>query len=450
LALLSLDTGVILSNAKRSNRIFIIVATAVVILFVFLLLRVLVPRLKSGNSPYGDSLDENFYSISAVGFAGFQELMSQAGGPKIKRQTFSNQNLDQDGLLLVSGNDIFTLIPMAFEESQDQDPSDHKPVKKAAALVFLSKWDYGEHPDQSSWVAEQKLKSSHIVEMEAEYLLPEDQQPQFAIVNWPSADKFSSIWDLPAPVGRDVIQLLKPDRDIVMEPIVYTPDGILVARFENLNLVIYLVTDPDVANNHGLGLGNNADFILKVVKNIYRQEGLTGDMSILDFDVTDFLTADNQNPFFGPLLEYPYFVITLLTILTALIFFAAVGQRFGGLGHFSHEVGFGKTKLIDNSAKLMARPNLLPYALEAYQKMTIQWAEKTFHAPSQSEIDSLLWLDKVAAAKGLETNLTSIVAMGQRARNLKSNEAMISCALKLYKFRKELESGSSHPGRSGQ
>ncbi|MDR2300775.1 MAG: hypothetical protein LBF38_01840 [Deltaproteobacteria bacterium] len=337
--------------------------------------------------------------------------------------------------------------------------------KKYAALVFSSKWNYVEHPSQTGWTAEQTLKSNRVLSVEAEYVFSNHNQKgeesqkevkedvykaEFIRLNWPSEDKFYSIWDLPSPTGQNQIQLLRFNDKFEFDTVVGTAKGALVVRYENDDLILYFVADPDVANNMGLGRGNNADFMMGLIKNIYEKEGLTGDLAFFNLQMSDLMVGQEFNSFFGPLLKYPLYIITILTLLTALLFFAALGKRFGGIGHLAEEVGFGKSKLIDNSAKLMARPNLLPYALAAYQKMTVQWAEKTFHVPKQSNLDSYRWIDKVASAKGLKTSLTSIVAMGQRARKQKSHEAMIDCALKLYKFRKELESGSSHLGPSGQ
>ncbi|MDR2386019.1 MAG: hypothetical protein LBE80_00355 [Deltaproteobacteria bacterium] len=464
-----------MASLKKNQLVVFVVVGAALLLGLFFLLFALVPQMKAKKNPYGGQAAESALSISAVGFAGLYELLSQAGGPKVNRPAFEDLDKARDGLMVALAEDVYILGTFLGLKAKAQKAQALRPGQKYVALVFSSKWAFKDHPSQEGWVAEQSLKSSQTLSDDANYVLsghfegPEEREEnekneqkeqkeqkveaiktQFIRLAWPQEADFSSKWHLPAPSGQNQIQLLKLADKSDLESLVSTPKGDLLVRRQTDQLIVYLISDPDVANNLGLGQKNNAEFILKVIKNIYQQEGLSGDLSFIKMDMADFLKSSNPNPFFGPLLEYPFNIISILTVLTALLFFGALGKRFGGIGQVTLEMGFGKSKLIDNSAKLMARPNLLPYALEAYQKMTLSWAEKTFHLPRQSNIDSRRWLDKVAAAKGLKTSLSSIMAMGQRARNQKSDDDMMACALKLYKFRKELESGSSHLGPGGQ
>jgi hypothetical protein len=512
----------------------------VVVVGLFLMIALIVKFLSSDEqpffNPYGDKIDENSHSRSAVGFAGLYELLKEFGPGADRFEKIYDVDAI-DNLIFVAGtnSDDFTLTSEYWLARN----KDHK----TTALIVLPKWYFEPHKTDKGWVANQTLLVSDTPEYVLNQMLPEAAQSRIIRTTWPKASEFSTEINSPSPTGEDQIQLWsvggagqrnpfdnrpsdddvifdgytdgnqlnstynrfsdspgnqlyfannwpsdsaantnanqnndnqsdadqgdtdqgdadKDDSDMddsddhhqdfyVIESIVGTPRGLLVGRIESNKLIAYLVSDPDVANNMGLARGQNAVFSLELIRYIIEREGLTGGVSFYEPKYFDF-DSDFGGLFFGPLLKFPMVIVTILSVIAALIFWLAVSKRFGGVGYLATEVSFGKSKLIDNSARLMARTNLLPSVLKAYQKMTIQWAEKTLHAPRLPNEDSISWLDRAASSKGVKINLAATIAQGRQALLNNSEKDMIDCALKLYRFREELEIGPSRSGDNRQ
>ncbi|MDR0620521.1 MAG: hypothetical protein LBJ61_01370 [Deltaproteobacteria bacterium] len=503
-------------TAGRKKRLFLLLGVlAAVVIFVLLILKVAVPKAKDRDPNYGRTSDASSFSISSVGFAGLHDLLSKAGGPEVKRLYYQSEESINDLFIIQDiyyyGSPLWQIIQDAEAEAKEakapeaeareaeqgtgdsqgaapeaaateavateavKDKGD-KANRKFKALVFEDKWDYYDHPKVRGWVSDQELTNFEYYGSIVHNVSTETFFPKLLPKPWPKAESFYSVAGLPAPSGTDSIVLFCNNDDNGVETIVGAEGNLLVGRVETPTSVIYFISDPDVANNQGLGKGRNAAFIIGLIKYILAREGLSGvafhEPSLRD----NTLERLYSEPYFGPLLEFPLIIVTNLAVLAALIFSAALGWTFGGVGRLPGGIGlgqaahgFGKLKLIDNSSRLMARPNLLPAVLAAYQKMTVQLAEKTVHVPRHPGESEAGWLKRMAKTKGLRPGSLGGQSVGQYDLGLEplsreqsgvaagkvrligtSEEKLISSALKLYEFRKELESGSSHPGRSGQ
>ncbi|MDR2366597.1 MAG: hypothetical protein LBF58_00565 [Deltaproteobacteria bacterium] len=418
--------------------VLILVATiAVGLVLIFLV----VPQLKPKNGISKYAPKDTILSPSAVGFAGLYDMLGANGDQGVRRLGRTSDH-GQVGELTLVVNGISAII---YDKANERHSGG-----KLTALVFANKWGYSSHPDVAGWVAEESLADKSLPEWAISLMMERTMVPVVERVPWPGPEGFSLAFDGPAPAGQGEIQLWCANDGLGVEPIVWAPGGILVGRFETAKMVVYAVSDPDVANNMGLGQGENAAFTLGLIGYVVGRERLSDRVAFFEA-----LTGNPQgdfsgSPVFGPLLEYPLIIVTILIVCSAIIFAAALGKRFGGAVPVPQGVAFGKSKLIENSSRLMARPNLLPAVLEAYRRMTVQWAGKALHAPALPDDDLTRWLDRAARAKGVSPGLSSLKAMGAKARAGNSGQAMLDRAAKLYKFRKELESGSTRPGHSRQ
>jgi hypothetical protein len=383
------------------------------------------------------SIGPDSHSRSAVGFAGLHELL-RAAGPGAGRVTFSGQDPDLRGLYVDAGRNAVFL------------PDDDRPwrlfVGQGAMVVFLEKWGFGLDPENANWVADQVPLSPESGVLGLEGLLGPGFGPTIVSRPWPRGDDFAMAFEAPAPAGLDEIHLI---REGSLEPVVWTGDGLLVGRRQLGSLAVYLVADPDVANNMGLGLGQNGAFVLGLFAHVMEREGLSGPIRFLE-------TVGESVPsprLFGPgttpspLINFPPAVVTILALASGLMALAALGGRFGGPGAGTGETVFGKSKLIANSARLMARAGLLPSVVEGYLAMSLRRAAKAIHAPPQAG-DLPYWLDRAARSKGIGLSAGAILERASLAKG--RPDELMGCALDMHEFRKELESGPSRPGHSGQ
>lgn len=424
----------------------IIFVLALGVLLIILFSNLVGSNYKLKSSDYGHTSSTSSLSISSVGFAGLYELL-QESGPGIQRIGQGDLSSGPSGLYLKSYEGSSSLMLHVYTQ---KDPK--KPTVKKAFLIFLPKWSYGKHPDNKSWVADQDLYPENLVEFFIDFFFGSEGEMGVTRLPWPGGQDFKTAFSTPSPAGKWELQVLTDYDESKFEPIVSTPKGLMVTRFiEDNSYPIYLVSDPDVANNMGLGVGENTVFTMRLIQYIMKRENLPDTLAFFEPSSSGPDIGKSDGDFLGPMTTFPMFIILILTFISALCFLAALGWRFGGLvSNQLQEIRFGKAKLIDNSAKLMARPNLLPSTLDVYWRMTIQWAGKALHAPNLDEWGLVSWLDRVAMAKGVRPSLQTILTRIRTAKQGGPEEEMLRCALALYKFRKELESGPSHTGRSGQ
>jgi hypothetical protein len=436
--------------------------------------------VKNLSRGYGTVNGPSGYSLSAIGFAGLYDLLNQTE-PGSSRIDPYDRTPPADNLLLATSEDSLIFCRLIYEDDSEHD---QEPADKGVALLFLKKWRHEQHPDKFAWVANQTLLPTNWVEdslsdalvklspdyeydsiqtdedftdpdVEAE-TSPADEgvpmlKPRIVRTERPGDLEFSMTFSSPSPSIGEFAQLLSADpAENRVTPVVSAQDGLLVARIELERMIVYLVSDPDVADNMGLGSGQNAAFTINLIRHVIMRENLSGPITFLEFDI---LKRNRRSEFklSNPLFTFPTFLIGILTLLSALLFWAALARRFGGvIASFPFDYRFGKSKLIDNSSRLMARPGLLPSVLKAYQKMTVQRVERAVHAPKLSDQDLIRWLDRAAAARGVKRGLHSILTKARAARESGAYDDMIKSAIELHKFSKELESGPDSPGRDGQ
>ncbi|MDR1296279.1 MAG: hypothetical protein LBO05_02670 [Deltaproteobacteria bacterium] len=177
------------------------------------------------------------------------------------------------------------------------------------------------------------------------------------------------------------------------ESVVGTAQGALVLRRTRGGRTVYFLADPDVVDNMGLAVGDNALFALRLMRHLAGLEGLDGRMVFLENEFYDPALAVEESGFWRTLTKFPLSLIVVFAALSGAAALLALAERFGGpAGPGSGRV-FGKAKLIDNSASLLARPRLAPAVADSYVKMIVARAAKALHAPRnlpESELRAFL------------------------------------------------------------
>ena len=110
----------------------------------------------------------------------------------------------------------------------------------------------------------------------------------------PAARRFRLVPTLDSP------QLMRSGR---LDPIVATEDGMLVGVFKRGGRPIWILSDPDVLSNYGLGRGDNAVFVLKLIERL-RPEGGT---VIIDETAHGFA---RQRSLWRSALRFPFVIAT--------------------------------------------------------------------------------------------------------------------------------------------
>lgn len=142
--------------------------------------------------------------------------------------------------------------------------------------------------------------------------------------------------------------------------LVGTPSGALLLRCEN-GFTVYLLSDPDLLNNHGLALADNAAFAVSLIKNLRgagearpvyldtKGQALEGEKPV-DEGKTYERSATDLKRFFA----YPLSVIWGTVLLVVVICFWRGAYRFGPpLGDASSHIEISKTAAIEAMARLL-------------------------------------------------------------------------------------------------
>ncbi len=199
---------------------------------------------------------------------------------------------------------------------------------------------------------------------------------------------------------------------------------------------MWVLSDPDVMANHGIGLGDNAAFMLALFGAMDRAGA--GMPVVFDESVHGY-SLRRSSPL-RLLFAFPLVVATVLAVLSALLLALAGARRFGSPDRARRRPGFGKESLIDNSARLMAYAGHGRSVLRRYVLMHIHAVAEALHAPAGLGGAELAeWLDRHARSSvpGL-----SCGAILRRTLSLREDAGGLSgamaCAEDIHRWRKSV------------
>src|SRR5262249_38555348 len=139
---------------------------------------------------------------------------------------------------------------------------------------------------------------------------------------------------------------------------------------------LWVLSDPDVLSNHGLGPDGkrNAAFAVMLINKL-RGSG----PAVFDETVHGF--AAQRAATWRFIFQFPYAIVTLHGVVAvALLLWATMG-RFGPPEREVPPLAAGKQGLIDNVSRLMAYAGYQKMMLKRYVEATIQDAASQLHAP---------------------------------------------------------------------
>ena len=299
-------------------------------------------------SAFGRNLAErpdagaNSFSRSAVGHRALVELLD-----------------GEEGLRVVSRRDLrvppgprrlLVLAEPLAKKKQDvarlQRLRDEAAKRQAPLVLVLPKWGTVPDPKNSSWIGAAVVRPVQDVE----------QVPGALAVSGLDRVKIDRLGQTVRECGARLggietlyqidlqqAQLITPAAGL--DPVVKCGDALLVARTQGAPAV-YLVADPDLIENHGLGTADHAALIHDLLVRELKAEGVIFDETIHGFEQKPGLWAEA--------LRIPLvFAFLQSLVLAGIVLWAGMG-RFGkplparGIG------ADGPETLIDNLARLHA------------------------------------------------------------------------------------------------
>jgi hypothetical protein len=333
--------------------------------------------------------DANAFSPSAIGHAAWVELLNRIGLPAYISRAHSLEKAHGNALLVVA-------------EPPDDDIGHHllQQLRDVPyALVVLPKRRGRADPGHPTWLASSKLVDSDDVD----HILHDID---------PTARIQRGSGDLQLPAGSRGLQAILSDPQLitsaVMTPVIRRAasqgDGILLGKVRLGSAEIWVLSDPDLIANHGLGKGDNAAIAIDLM----RQAMPSGGVAIFDEVIHGF--AQEANLLQG-LLHLPLLVASIAAACTLIALLLAASIRFGSPRQLDPVLAAGKLTLIGNAAALLAVKDRRAALSERYLRVDFaELAQRLGATRTLEEASLIAWLDQQATRLGIGRTASDLLA----------------------------------------
>ncbi|MCA9321722.1 MAG: DUF4350 domain-containing protein [Salinibacterium sp.] len=324
------------------------------------------PFLTEGRDP--SSFRPDVYSTSALGHHALRAFLVELGYEVRVDRRPPNASSRHRSLLVLAEPHAST--PAEMERLVRQVESAHH------VLVVLPKWrGQGRRLGNRSWVESVSIDpTSALALLDALELEAELEIGGEGDADWVPWD------ESPEPSLGDPVQALLGDD---LEPFLETRHGLIVGeRSSAWNHKLWVVSDPDLLNNHGLARGENAEIVASLFKVMAGDQG---------FDVVfDETTHGHEvgRGVWSQLLSFPL-VILLFQGLLLLGFLAwSAAGAFGARIEDPLKTSIGRRALVDNTAELLRFGGHTEYTLTRYCRDQIDLVAQAYHVSRDSEDDA--------------------------------------------------------------
>lgn len=371
-------------------------------------------------SPGADS-----FSPSAIGHKAFVEALKGSGHTVIQSQ---NQSAEKAG----PGNLLILLEPGV---DPDQQAELENMLRVQNVLLVLPKrtgFSAGFNPrwvDVVFQVGEDRLKTlldavdGFDFSEEVGATITQEGQNQI----WANQD-FQGVPEIEAP------QTIKWSR---LTPIVSNEEGVLLGRVKDAPNNIYVLTDPDILQTHGIAKEANARFTAELIL----LAGQATDTIIIDETAHGFFQPPGllENAFSPPLV-YP--VVFLLLALIILLLATTVGFATPA----RENLGLSKSKLplINNISSLLNFGGHHRQITEAYYQEALKEVATQLSAPAGIHGEDLVkWVDDIGKRRNAKTSFKALQSEATETliANAEDKRMQTSLAQKIYHWRKEVLDG---------
>lgn len=380
-----------------------------------------------GENGIGNVVRPSTYSHSAIGHAGLYETLKRLGFNVARdRGGASGEAGSGDVSIMAEPDPVFLAGDHALRASLARD-----------LLLVLPKWRGTRADDRPDWIGaieplppDAALAAIRLVDGKAEVLRDKPAGP------W-TVDELGA-----APRFSGTVQLLKSPN---ITPILASADGILLGKVENANRRIFVLSDPEPIENHGLALAGNPGFVVAMIEAFSDR----GEDRIVFDEAVHGIAGAPESPL-TLLVTFPYSVLTLQVLVAIALLLGATMARFGPPETAPPALRFGKAALIANAAALLDYAGHQDEVLRRHARITLADAGRQLHAPANLDGPGLAaWLDRIGAARGVGLRASDIIAridaLPGGARGL---TGLFTAVRDLHRWKGDILDGSAaHPLR---
>jgi hypothetical protein len=372
--------------------------------------------------------EANTFSYSAVGHHGVVEFLRSLGLGVVSRQAPAGG--------VGPGRPLVVAEPDPGDAARLQALRGEARDRHAALVVVLPKWAPGP-PEKArpDWLSRVTLLTTGQVERALRAF--GDEALRGVTVQRTGRLRCTARWQgsaielyVEAPA-----QVLEPAESL--EPVVQCPEGYLIARRGGApEPRTFVIADPDLLNNQGLGQGDNALGIYQFFTQDLAATGLVFDETIHGFNRVPGLLAES--------LRFPMVLGVLQSLLLlGVVLWAGMG-RFGKPLPAAPALGAGKSVLIDNTAKLLVNGGHAGDSLLLYFRQTTRAVAAHFFLPADlPDAERLARLQRITHLHGMTWDLAALERSIHRLPDgRRGGEPAARIARQLYDWRMEMMNGN--------
>lgn len=376
----------------------------------------------NGKDSGRDTVGPNSFSRSAIGHAGFAEILRNLNIPILKSRYDSRARLGAGGVLVIAEP-----APVLGALQSWRPLLDAKTI-----LLVLPKRSGSASTKRADW-----LGTADLLPAAAAQVVLTFATPQTAIRRQPEASAWTTNLLGPLPTITPPVQLIASDR---LRPIVANEDGILVGAIESGGRRIWVLSDPDIIANHGITEGSNAEFGVALIDALRGTDGKV----VFDETVHGFV-SEPANPL-KLLFTFPYIFATLQGVLAVALLLWATVVRFGAPEPLPPPLRAGKYGLIQNAARLLEFAGHQKIIVLRYVEAMIRDVAHQLHAPPGLSGKPLLaWLRRIADARGVGIDCAEISRRADHQAETEGRDlgALVPIARDIHRWKEEMLDGTA-------
>jgi Domain of unknown function (DUF4350) len=370
-----------------------------------------------GNATVGPST----YSRSAIGYAGIADVLQRLDIAVLKSRSDSLGQLTPGSVLVLAE-------PLPGGKTEE---TMRALLKADTILLVLPKWTGQPSQHKAAWLGEASLLDAQVAAWALHLVAPQADVLDVEQAAWTTnALKLSPTIEAP-------IRLMHGDR---LRPIIGNATGMLLGELTSRTRKIWVLSDPDVIANHGLGLVGNAALAVALIERLRSSAGNV----VFDETIHGF-AAQTANPLLL-LFRFPFVMATIQAATAiALLLWAALG-RFGTPQPAPQPMSAGRQGLLENVAKLVEFTGHHEVMVKRYVLETLRDAGRQLHAPRGLSTTALIgWLQRVGTARGVAIDCAALI---KEAATLEEGQrrnpaALVRLARQIHRWKGEVVDGRS-------
>ncbi|MHC4816492.1 MAG: DUF4350 domain-containing protein [Planctomycetota bacterium] len=363
------------------------------------------------------SAQADSFSRSALGHHALVRLLHELEIPVVVSRFDSGHR--------ARGSAVLVLAEPQLDDTATRDADALRRAVGAADLVLLvlPKWRGTEDPERPGWIdAVSLLLVEEVGELLDLFDLEDAQVVRPAATTDWRTELVADAPSLAAP------QLLRADH---VAGLVHCREGILFGRVETHLGALYVLSDPDVLANHGLGRGLNAELAVRML-----DVARSGERTVV---IDETFHGHVQEPsVHRALFDFPLLLATLQALFTLLVLLWSGMGRFGAPAPAEVAIQPGKAFLIDNIASLLRYGGHSVDVLKRYLKAVQHEVGQRLHLPARLDAEAArAWLERYGEQRRVTVGLERLRNEVGRA----SRERVLPLAERIYRWREEMIHG---------